>query len=101
MPTHALTTSSEVIYECESCGSLHKAATVFQADKPNGFWIDLRKITGEKYRHHYKTPEPVFYCTKECLINGMQFQISHIVQPTEPIGLDELKKSPWDGSRRR
>lgn len=95
MPLHTITDSADVIYECNSCGSLKKAESAFQADKPNGFWIDLQKVTGERYRHHAKTPEPVFYCTKECLLRGMQFQISHIVQPTDPIGLDPHKKSPW------
>lgn len=37
MPLLTITGSTEVIYECNSCGSLKKAESAFQADRPNGF----------------------------------------------------------------
>lgn len=101
MPTHPIPDSQAVIYECENCEHIVKADSPFEADKPNGFWIDVRKVTGDRYRYHEKTPEPVFYCTKECLVSAVQFSIGHIVQPTEPIGLAASQRSPWVGSGRR
>lgn len=95
----AILTDGRVIYTCSSCSNLEVAATVFEADKPNGFFLDLLKITGEKYRHHAKTPVPVYFCTKECLVEGIQFGISHMVKPTVPIGIDARKRSPLDRSR--
>jgi hypothetical protein len=90
-----------LVYTCERCGLRKEAASVFEADKPNGFYIDLLKVTGEKYPHHAKTPESVFYCTKECLIDGLQYGISHIVQDTVPIGMDPSKIAPGMRGARR
>jgi len=88
-----------VIYTCGRCELRVVADSVFEADKPVGFFMDLRKITGEKYRHHAKTPEPVYFCTKECLIEGLQYGISHMVVPTMPIGMDPSMVSPWTSYR--
>jgi hypothetical protein len=88
------------VYVCYSCDKRIVADTAFTADKPVGFYLDLLKITGEKYPHHYKTPAPVFFCTKECMISGLQFGISHMVEETVPIGLDPRRISPWSGHRR-
>jgi hypothetical protein len=83
------------IYECDSCGDRKVADTPFEADKPIGFWIDLLKVTGEKYPHHAKTPAPVYFCSKECLLKGLQFGISRMTEDIVPIGLDPRQISPW------
>jgi hypothetical protein len=83
------------IYVCDRCENRVVADSAFEADKPNGFFLDLRKVSGEKYRYHEKTPETVFFCTKECLIDGLQYGISHMVEKTIPIGIDARKLSPW------
>lgn len=95
MSMRALQDSQKVVYTCESgkCSWTEIADTAFEADKPNGFFIELRKITGSHYRHHSKTPAPVYFCSKECLLEGLQFGISHMVEPTVPIGIDPRKRS--------
>jgi hypothetical protein len=87
--------ASPVIYKCGSCDKREVADTPFEADKPNGFYLDLRKVTGEKYRYHVKTPETVYFCTKECLIDGLKYGISHMTEETTPIGMDPRRVSPW------
>ena len=84
-----------VIYTCEGCDQREIADTAFEADKPKGFYLQLQQVTGERYTHHAKTPAPVYFCSKECLVSGVQFGISRMVVATEPIGLDPSKKSPW------
>lgn len=87
--------SELTIYTCADCEQHKVGNSPFEADKPAGFYLDLQKITGEKYPHHYKTPAQVFFCTKECMINGLQFGISGLVEETVPIGLDPRRISIW------
>ena len=84
-----------IVYTCDRCGVRKAADSVFEADKPVGFYLDLLKVTGEKYPRHFKTSEQVFFCTKECLIEGLQFGISGMVKETVPIGLAPRQRSPW------
>jgi len=85
--------SDLTIYTCGNCDERKVASSPFEADKPVGFWLGLLKITGEKYPHHYKTPGHVFFCTKECMIQGLQFGISGMVTETIPIGLSREQVS--------
>ena len=87
--------SQWVIYTCQRCEIRTVADSAFEADKPVGFYVDLRKVTGEKYRYHAKTPEAVFFCSKECMIDGLQYGISQMVESTMPIGIDPQLISPW------
>lgn len=73
-----------VIYECAQCGTRFVAPTSFESDKPNGYYLELRQVTGDKYALHQRTPAPVFYCTKRCLLGGVADDIPRIVEPTPP-----------------
>lgn len=86
-----------VIYTCARCGKREVGDSAFEAGKPVGFYLDLRKVTGETFRHHQRTPATVFFCTKECLLEGIQYGISAMVKPTTPIGMDARRSSPPRG----
>jgi hypothetical protein len=72
------------MYECGQCSTRFVAPSPFEADKPNGYYLELLQVTGEKYIHHARTPAPVFYCTKRCLLGGIADDIPSIVTPTAP-----------------
>jgi hypothetical protein len=87
--------SDLTIHTCNRCGQHKVGESPFEADRPIGFYIDLLKVTGAKYPHHAKTPGQVFFCTKECMIDGLQYGISGMIQETVPIGLTPQQLSPW------
>lgn len=58
--------------------------SALEADKPNGYYLEPRQVTGEKYTHHARTPASMFYCTKRCLLGGIADDIQSIVVPTVP-----------------
>lgn len=80
----SLTKRTIIGYECVRCGEISGARSEFTADKPEGFYIQLRKITGGG--KHYATPAEVFACSKECLIEAIQYGIGGMVIPAPPIG---------------
>lgn len=79
-----LTKQLVIGYQCARCGEISGAETEFTADKPEGFYFTLRKVTGG--RKHYATPAEVFVCSKECFIETIQYGIGGIVVDAPPIG---------------
>ena len=75
-------------YRCEGCDNLVPVATPFQADKPAGYFINLRRVTAA--RNHSITEE-LYLCTKDCMIEYMQHGISASTTPFRPIGVEEKR----------
>ncbi|MCI4659728.1 hypothetical protein [Cryobacterium zhongshanensis] len=86
--------SGLTIYTCTYCQEHKVGNSPFEADKPVGFWIEVLKVTGERYPHHSKTPGPVFFCTKECMLDGLKYGISGMVEEIIPIGRSREQVSP-------
>jgi len=73
-----------VFYVCAYCGQKYLSNTGYESDKPNGYYIELREVVGGRYSHHRVTPEPMFYCSKECLLAGLQTGLDKILVPSTP-----------------
>lgn len=71
------------VYECARCGEETYADTPFRDDAPEGYYTTVRRVT--EYRNHSVTPE-VYLCSKECLIEFFQYEISAHAAPVVPIG---------------
>lgn len=82
--TKTSTEQTPVMYECAHCGRRFVSNTAYEADKPNGYYLELRKVDGGKYTTHTKTVAPVFFCSDECLVEGMQHDLPSILAPTSP-----------------
>lgn len=85
MSTIGGTGPTPVIYEYGQCGTKFVVPSPFAPDKPNGYYLELLQVTGDRYTHHARTPAPVFYCTKRCLLGGIADDIPSIVVPTVPL----------------
>lgn len=73
-----------VLYVCAHCGRRFLSDSAYEADKPNGYYLELRKVDGGKYSTHTKTLAPVFFCSDECLVDGVRNDLPSILRPTVP-----------------
>lgn len=70
---------------CDECGTDYEITSEFDDDKVEGYYLNqVERVT--EARRHYRTSEPLFFCTKDCLIRYFQFGISHSTNPWRPIG---------------
>lgn len=67
-------------FECDGCGTIVKAESHEPKDMPTGYHVHMRRVTAA---HKHKVSGPLFFCSKDCLVNAMQFQISHLTHDTE------------------
>lgn len=83
-----MTTASDeptpVMYVCEHCGKRFVSNTAYEADKPNGYYVDVRRVDGGTYSTHTRTSAPAFFCSHDCLVEGMRHDLPSILKPTTP-----------------
>lgn len=70
----------EYAFVCDDCGNRVQAASHEPKDMPTGYHLHVRRVTD---RHHHSVSGPLFFCTKDCLINAMRFRISHLTEPQD------------------
>ena len=73
-----------VLYTCAHCERRFVAQSSYESDKPNGYYVEVRKVDGGRYSTHTRTPAPVFFCGEPCLIAGVQEDLSALLEPTVP-----------------
>jgi len=64
-------------YECESCENIVEVPSHDVEDMPTGYHIFIRRVTKAK---HHRISGALFFCSKDCLIDGMQFRITHLTR---------------------
>lgn len=82
--TKMSTEPTPVMYVCAHCGRRFVSNSAFEADKPNGYYVEVRKVDGGRYSTHTATPAPVFFCSEDCLTAGMREDLPGILEPTSP-----------------
>lgn len=70
-------------YVCERCGGIRQAASAFDADKPEGYFLKIERVTAA---HNHSRSSELFLCDKDCLMEYIQFGISSSTVPWTPIG---------------
>lgn len=84
-------------YECAACGKLVPATSPWSADRPEGYYFAITRVTPGL--HHKQTPE-LYVCDKDCLLEFMNFGITHHSQEVVPIGPRPANARPiWTGER--
>lgn len=78
-----LTEKTIVGYQCERCEAVSPADSVFDDDKPEGYFLSIERVT--EAQNHYRS-EMLYLCTKECLIDYFQYGIGQSTVPWRPIG---------------
>jgi hypothetical protein len=73
---------STIAYRCERCGASREAATPFDADKPDGYFIKVERVTN----HQHARSKEIFLCEKDCLLGFVRYGISGATTPWAPIG---------------
>lgn len=72
-----------VIYTCATCDARYLSNTGYESDKPNGYYVDLRAVMGDRYATHLVTGAPMFFCSASCL-SQIPAQLDRFLVPTEP-----------------
>ncbi|QDF18556.1 hypothetical protein SEA_PUPPER_70 [Gordonia phage Pupper] len=87
----AAKTRQVTYYQCAygRCGKQVEVESPYRDDAPEGYYFSVRRVT--EYRNHSVVPE-VFVCSKECLINFMQYEISHYAVPDTPIARETRRR---------
>lgn len=70
------------IYECESCEREISVPSMDPEDMPQGYHMFLRRVTKAK---KHRISDALFFCSKDCLIDGMQFRITHLTREVGQI----------------
>lgn len=70
------------VYECDSCENEVSVGSMDPEDMPPGYHIFLRRVTRAK---HHRISDAMFFCTKDCLLDGMQFRITHLTREVGKI----------------
>ncbi|QIG58283.1 hypothetical protein SEA_SKOG_131 [Gordonia phage Skog] len=87
----AAKTRQVTYYQCAygRCGKQIEVESPYRSDAPEGYYFSVRRVT--EYQNHTVTPE-LFCCSKECLVNFMQYGISNNAVPDTPIGSDKKRR---------
>jgi hypothetical protein len=64
-------------YRCDNCDELIEAPSDRLEDRPTGYYLQVERITGTLNRY---ISEILFFHSKECLLNAMQFKLSHLME---------------------
>lgn len=80
----AIEEPTPVIYTCASCDQRFLSNTGYESDKPNGYYVELRAVSGDKYATHLVTAAPLFFCSADCLSRIAQHLGGNLI-PTEPV----------------
>jgi len=78
------TEPTPVIYTCATCDGRFLSNTGYEADKPNGYYVEMRAVSGDKYATHLVTGAAVFFCSAKCLSEIPAHIDAHLL-PTEPV----------------
>lgn len=78
-----LKTETITFYECERCGTRREAATWHADDKPEGYYIHVRRVTPGRY---HRISDELFLCTKDCLLEFFTYGVSGATEDFRPIG---------------
>lgn len=70
----------EYAYECESCENVIKVRDHEPENMPPGYHLFIRRVTPAR---KHRISGALFFCSKDCLVDGMQFRITHL---TEEVG---------------
>ena len=79
----SLVTQTVTGYKCEWCEEVFPAASVFDDDKPEGYFVTVERVT--ESHNHSRSPQ-LFLCSKECFLEYIQYGIGHSTVPWQPIG---------------
>lgn len=67
-------------YQCEWCEAVVPVSSFDPKDMPEGYFLQLRRVTAA--RNHSRSGL-LFFCTKDCLLEGLRYQASALMQPVE------------------
>lgn len=70
------------IYECESCTRDVSVPSMDPEDMPTGYHVFLRRVTGAK---HHRISDALFFCSKECFLDGVQFRMTSLTREVGKI----------------
>lgn len=67
-------------FVCDRCGANFETPSFDEKDMPPGYHVHLRRVTDAG---HHSVSDALFFCSKDCLLGGMQFGISSYTHPVE------------------
>jgi hypothetical protein len=48
---------------------------------PEGYHIHIRRVTAA---HKHRVSGALFFCSKDCLLDGMRYDITHMTEEVDP-----------------
>ena len=72
----------EYSFTCDNCSRDIKAKSHDPGDMPEGYHLHVRRVTAH---HNHYVSGPLFFCTKDCLLNAMSYGISSLIYPVEEV----------------